>query len=103
MPNAEKTAAVAEISEHFTSSSAAVITEYRGLSVKQLTELRRALGRDTTYAVVKNTLTKRAVAQAGVAIDEQLLVGPTAIAFINGDPVAAAKRTRCCFARACRR
>jgi large subunit ribosomal protein L10 len=99
MPNAEKTAAVAEISEQFTSSAAAVITEYRGLSVKQLTELRRALGRDTTYAVVKNTLTKRAVVDAGVAIDEQLLVGPTAIAFINGDPVAAAKGLRD-FARA---
>ena len=99
MPNAEKTAAVAEISEQFTSSSAAVITEYRGLSVKQLTELRRALGRDTTYAVVKNTLTKRAVAEAGVAIDEQLLVGPTAIAFISGDPVAATKGLRD-FARA---
>jgi large subunit ribosomal protein L10 len=99
MPNAEKTAAVAELSEQFTSSSAAVITEYRGLSVKQLTELRRALGRETTYAVIKNTLTKRAVAEAGVPIDEQLLVGPTAIAFINGDPVAAAKGLRD-FARA---
>src|SRR5262252_2456330 len=74
MPNAEKTAAVAEISEQFTNSAAAVITEYRGLSVKQLTDLRRALGRDTTYAVVKNTLTKRAVAEAGVPIDDQLLV-----------------------------
>jgi large subunit ribosomal protein L10 len=99
MPNAEKTAAVAEISEQFTSSSAAVITEYRGLSVKQLTDLRRALGRDTTYAIVKNTLTKRAVADAGVALDEQLFIGPTAIAFINGDPVEAAKGLRD-FARA---
>jgi len=94
MPNAEKTAAVAEISEQFTNASAAVITEYRGLSVKQLTDLRRALGRETTYAVVKNTLTKRAAADAGVAIDEQLLVGPTAIAFITGDPVVAAKGLR---------
>ena len=94
MPNAEKAAAVAEISEQFTNSSAAVITEYRGLSVKQLTDLRRALGGETTYAVVKNTLTKRAAADAGVAIDEQLLVGPTAIAFINGDPVVAAKGLR---------
>src|SRR5882724_5223362 len=94
MPNAEKTTAVAEISEQFTSSSAAVITEYRGLSVKQLTDLRRALGTETTYAVVKNTLTKRAAADAGVAIDEQLLVGPTAIAFISGDPVVAAKGLR---------
>ena len=94
MPNTEKASAVAEITEHFQNSSAAVITEYRGLTVKQISELRRALGRDTTYAVVKNTLTKRAAADAGVAIDEQLLVGPTAIAFVGGDPVEAAKGLR---------
>ena len=94
MPNSEKVAAVAEIAEQFTSSSAAVITEYRGLSVKQITDLRRALGRDTTYAVVKNTLTKRAAADAGVAIDDSLLDGPTAIAFVKGDPVDAAKGLR---------
>jgi large subunit ribosomal protein L10 len=94
MPNTEKVGAVAEIAEHFTSSSAAVITEYRGLSVKQITDLRRALGRDTTYAVVKNTLTKRAAADAGVAIDDSLLEGPTAIAFVKGDPVDAAKGLR---------
>jgi large subunit ribosomal protein L10 len=99
MPSSEKTAAVAEISEQFTSSSAAVITEYRGLSVKQLTDLRRALGRETTYTIVKNTLTKRAAADAGVPVDEQVFVGPTAIAFISGDPVAAAKGLRD-FARA---
>ncbi len=94
MPKSDKVAAVAEISERFTSSTAAVITEYRGLSVKQVTQLRRALGRETTYTVVKNTLTKRAAADAGVAIDEALLVGPTAIAFVKGDPVAAAKGLR---------
>ena len=94
MPNKEKADAVAEITEQFTSSSAAVITEYRGLSVKQITDLRRALGRDTTYAVVKNTLTKRAAADAGVAIDDSLLQGPTAIAFVKGDPVDAAKGLR---------
>src|SRR5579875_3701846 len=94
MPNTEKSGAVAEIVEHFTDSSAAVITEYRGLTVKQTTELRRALGRDTTYAVVKNTLTKIAANQAGVAIDESLLQGPTAIAFVKGDPVEAAKGLR---------
>ena len=93
-PNEEKTGAVAEIVEQFTTSSAAVITEYRGLSVKQITDLRRSLGRDTTYAVVKNTLTKRATADAGVAIDESLLQGPTAIAFVKGDPVDAAKALR---------
>jgi large subunit ribosomal protein L10 len=94
MPNTEKVAAVAEITEHFSSSSAAVITEYRGLTVKQITDLRRALGRDTTYAVVKNTLSKRAASEAGVDIDESLLTGPTAIAFVKGDPVDAAKGLR---------
>jgi large subunit ribosomal protein L10 len=94
MPNTEKVGAVAEITEQFNSSSAAVITEYRGLTVKQITDLRRALGRDTTYAVVKNTLTKRAAAEAGVAIDDSLLQGPTAIAFVKGDPVDAAKGLR---------
>jgi large subunit ribosomal protein L10 len=93
-PKGGKTGAVAEIRERFANSSAAVVTEYRGLSVKQVTELRRALGRDATYAVVKNTLTKLAAADAGVAIEESLLVGPTAIAFVQGDPVAAAKGLR---------
>jgi large subunit ribosomal protein L10 len=93
-PNVEKIGAVAEIAEQFSSSSAAVITEYRGLSVKQITDLRRALGRDTTYAVVKNTLTKRAAADAGVAVDDSLFSGPTAIAFVKGDPVLAAKGLR---------
>jgi len=99
VPNTEKISAVSEITEHFSSSSAAVITEYRGLTVKQITDLRRALGRDTTYAVVKNTLTKRAAADAGVTIDDSLLTGPTAIAFVKGDPVDAAKGLRD-FARA---
>jgi large subunit ribosomal protein L10 len=94
MPNAEKTGAVAELTEHFSTSSAAVITEYRGLTVKQVTDLRKALGRDTTYSVVKNTLTKRAAANAGVTIDDALLTGPTAIAFVKGDPVEAAKGLR---------
>jgi large subunit ribosomal protein L10 len=94
VPTSEKTAAVTEIVEHFQNSSAAVITEYRGLTVKQVTQLRRALGSNTTYAVVKNTLTKRAAADAGVTIDDALLQGPTAIAFVTGDPVEAAKGLR---------
>src|SRR3978361_1047065 len=94
MPNAEKVAAVEEITDHFANSSAAVITEYRGLTVKQVSDLRQALGRETTYAVVKNTLTKRAAAAAGVSIADDLLAGPTAIAFVKGDPVAAAKGLR---------
>jgi len=92
--NQEKTAAVAEIAERFQGSSAAVLTEYRGLTMAQLTQLRRSLGGDTTYAVVKNTLTKRAAAEAGFPVADELLTGPTAIAFIKGDPVEAAKGLR---------
>jgi large subunit ribosomal protein L10 len=99
MPNAEKVTAVSDIVEQFNDSAAALITEYRGLTVKQISQLRRDLGADTTYAVLKNTLTKRAAAEAGVGIDEALLTGPTAIAFVKGDPVAAAKGLRD-FARA---
>jgi large subunit ribosomal protein L10 len=94
MPNEEKTAAVAEITDRFRASSAAVLTEYRGLTMAQLTELRRSLGDGTKYAVVKNTLTKRAAGDAGFEIDDELLTGPTAIAFIGGDPVEAAKGLR---------
>ena len=94
MPNAEKIGAVAELTEQFTTSSATVITEYRGLSVKQVTDLRRALGNNTTFAIVKNTLTRLAAADAGVPIEDSLLTGPTAIAFVKGDPVEAAKGLR---------
>jgi large subunit ribosomal protein L10 len=94
VPNAEKLAAVAEITDRFANSQATVITEYRGLSVKALSDLRRTLGRETTYAIVKNRLTKRAVVDAGVPLDAALFTGPTAIAFISGDPVAAAKGLR---------
>jgi large subunit ribosomal protein L10 len=94
MANAEKTAAVAEIVEAFRGASAAVLTEYRGLTVKQITDLRRAMGRDTTYTVVKNTLTKLAAREAGVEGIEEHLSGPTAVAFISGDPVEAAKGLR---------
>jgi large subunit ribosomal protein L10 len=94
VPNQEKIAAVAEITDRFRSSSAAVLTEYRGLTVAQLTELRRALGAHTTYAVVKNTLTKLAAAEAGYPISDDLLAGPTAIAFVSGDPAEAARGLR---------
>ena len=95
MANAEKVAAVAELTERFKDSSGAVLTEYRGLTVAQLAELRRSLGDNATFAVVKNTLTKIAVTEAG--LDEQLsslLVGPSAIAFVDGDVVEAAKGLR---------
>jgi len=91
MAKAEKVSAVAEISEQFKGATAAVVTEYRGLSVTRLTELRRALGTGATYSVAKNTLVKRAAADAGIEGLDDLFVGPTAIAFIKGEPVDAAK------------
>jgi large subunit ribosomal protein L10 len=94
MAKPEKVGAVAEIADKFRSSSAAVITEYSGLSVSQLTTLRRALGNGATYRVAKNTLVKRAAEDAGVQGLEALFAGPTAIAFVDGEPVDAAKALR---------
>jgi large subunit ribosomal protein L10 len=94
MARPDKAAAVAEIVDAFNDSAGAVLTDYRGLTVKQLQDLRRALGENTSYAVVKNTLTKIAAKQAGVEGFDDLLVGPTAIAFISGDVVEAAKGLR---------
>ncbi|MDQ6934988.1 MAG: 50S ribosomal protein L10 [Actinomycetota bacterium] len=99
MARADKEAAVADIVEQFNDSAGAVLTDYRGLTVRQLQELRRSLGEDASYAVVKNTLTKIAAKQAGAIGVDELLSGPTAIAFISGDLVAAAKGLRD-FARA---
>ena len=94
MARPDKAAAVADLTEEFRSSSAAVLTEYRGLTVAQLKELRRSLGGATSYAVVKNTLTKIAAKDAGVEGLDDLLAGPSAIAFVKGDPVEAAKGLR---------
>jgi large subunit ribosomal protein L10 len=94
MASPDKAAAVAELVESFRESNGAVLTDYRGLTVKQLQELRRSLGASANYAVAKNTLTKIAAKEAGVELDEELLVGPTAIAFITGDVVEAAKGLR---------
>jgi large subunit ribosomal protein L10 len=94
MARPDKAAAVAELVESFQDSAGAVLTEYRGLTVKQLQDLRRALGENAHYAVVKNTLTKIAADEAGVDGFDDLLTGPTAIAFINGDVVEAAKGLR---------
>ena len=94
MPTQAKAAVIDEITSRFQESSAAVLTEYRGLSVAQLTQLRRSLGAGSSYAVVKNTLTKRAADAVGHADLAPLLNGPTAIAFISGDPVEAAKAIR---------
>ncbi|HKX13886.1 MAG TPA: 50S ribosomal protein L10 [Propionibacteriaceae bacterium] len=94
MPRSDKVAAVAELANRFSSTAGVVLTEYRGLSVKALRELRRSLGDDASYSVSKNTLTTIAARQAGVEGIEEQLVGPTAIAFIDGDPVVVAKGLR---------
>ena len=94
MARPDKAAAVAELTDEFRSSNGAVLTEYRGLTVAQLRQLRTALGDDVNYAVVKNTLTKIAAKDAGVESFDSLLEGPSAIAFIKGDPVVAAKSLR---------
>ena len=95
MANAEKVAAVAELTGRFKDSSGAVLTEYRGLTVAQLAELRRSLGDNATFAVVKNTLTKIAVTEAGLSDQlAPMLAGPSAIAFVDGDVVEAAKGLR---------
>jgi large subunit ribosomal protein L10 len=91
MATAEKSAVIAEMTENFRKSTATVMTEYRGLTVTQLKELRRALGPTTTYAVVKNTLSRLAAKAAGVEGLDEMLKGPSAIAFIEGDAVESAK------------
>jgi len=94
MARPDKEAAVAELTEDFRSATATVLTEYRGLSVTSMKELRRALGDKTKYSVVKNTLTKIAAKNAGVDLSPELLVGPSAVAFIKGDAIDAAKSLR---------
>jgi len=91
MAKADKATAVADIAEKFKEATATVVTEYRGLTVTNLAELRRSLGAGATYTVAKNTLVKRAASEAGVEGLDDLFAGPTAIAFINGEPVDAAK------------
>jgi large subunit ribosomal protein L10 len=94
MARAEKQAAVAEIVDSFNDAAGAVLTDYRGLTVKELQDLRRSLGENADYAVVKNTLAKLAASEAGMTGFDELLVGPTAIAFLKGDVVEAAKGLR---------
>src|ERR1700724_3697247 len=91
MAKADKVTAVADIAEQFKDATAALVTEYRGLTVANLAELRRSLGDSATYSVAKNTLIKRAATEAGVDGLEELFVGPTAIAFVTGEAVDAAK------------
>ena len=94
MARADKVSTVAELTAGFRDANAAVLTEYRGLTVAELSELRRALGEQASYTVVKNTLTKIAAREAGVGELESLLEGPSAVAFVRGDAVEAAKGLR---------
>ena len=94
MARPDKASAVAALTEDYRTATATVLTEYRGLSVTSMKELRRALGEKTKYSVVKNTLTKIAAKDAGVDLSPDLLVGPSAVAFIKGDPIDAAKSLR---------
>ncbi|MBA8827052.1 large subunit ribosomal protein L10 [Saccharopolyspora lacisalsi] len=94
MAKPEKVDAVNELSERFNKATATVVTGYRGLSVAQLEQLRKDLGEGTTYRVAKNTLVKRATAEAGVEGLDELFVGPIALTFIEGEPVDAAKTLR---------
>lgn len=91
---ANKEASVAELTEKFRTSNAVLLTEYRGLTVAQLKNLRKSLAEHATYAVVKNTLTKIAANAAGISSFDDELVGPSAIAFVHGDTVAVAKTLR---------
>jgi large subunit ribosomal protein L10 len=92
MPKQEKIERVAELKERIEGSGALLLTEYRGLTVSEITELRRSLAEGgTRFQVIKNTLMKRAVNDAGVGELEALIEGPSAVAFVDGDPVAAAK------------
>jgi large subunit ribosomal protein L10 len=93
MPKAEKVERVGELKTRIEGSDALLLTEYRGLTVSDIMALRRSLAEGgTRFSVIKNTLMKRAAADAKVAEIEPLLEGPTAVAFVSGDPVAAAKR-----------
>ena len=94
MARPDKAAAVAELTEDFKSATATYLTEYRGLTVTSMKQLRRSLGADTKYSVVKNTLTKIAAKNAGVEISDDLLAGPSAVAFIKGDAIDAARNLK---------
>jgi len=94
MARPDKAAAVAEMTEDFKSATATYLTEYRGLTVTSMKALRRSLGADTKYSVVKNTLTKIAAKNAGVDISDDLLAGPSAVAFIKGDAIDAARNLK---------
>ena len=94
MKRPEKEAVVAELTELFRNADAVYLTEYRGLTVPQISALREKLGRDTSYSVAKNTLARIAAKEAGIEGLDELLAGPTAVTFVKGDFIEAAKTLR---------
>ncbi|GGV77289.1 MULTISPECIES: 50S ribosomal protein L10 [Streptomyces] len=94
MARPDKVDAVEEMREKFRNSNAAVVTAYTGLTVAQLQQLRRSLGENAQYRVAKNTLTKIAANEAGITTLDDLFAGSSAVAFVTGDPVEAAKGLR---------
>ena len=94
MAKADKATAVADIAEQFKGATATLVTEYRGLTVANLKDLRRSLGDSATYTVAKNTLVKRAAADAGIEGLDELFVGPTAIAFVRARRSTRPRRSR---------
>ncbi len=92
MPSEAKVERVKGLSERLSAAEAALLTDYRGLTVQEADELRTALaGADARFSVVKNSLSRLAMKEAGMEGLADLIDGPTAIAFVHGDPVAAAK------------
>ena len=94
MKRPEKEAVVAQLTEEFRNADAVYLTEYRGLTVPQISDLREKLGRDTSYTVAKNTLARIAAKEAGIEGLDEILSGPTAITFVKGDFIEAAKVIR---------
>ena len=94
MKRPEKEAVVAQLTEEFRNADAVYLTEYRGLTVPQISDLREKLGRDTSYTVAKNTLARIAAKEAGIEGLDEILAGPTAITFVKGDFIEAAKVIR---------
>ena len=94
MKRPEKEAVVAQLTDKFRDADAIYLTEYRGLTVPQISELREKLGRDTSYTVAKNTLIRIAAKEAGIEGLDEILAGPTAVTFVKGDFIEAAKTLR---------
>lgn len=94
MKRPEKEVVVAELTEAFRNADAVYLTEYRGLTVPQISDLREKIGRDTSYTVAKNTLFRIAAKEAGIEGLDEMFTGPSAVVFVKGDFIDAAKILR---------